>query len=341
MFNTLWNWGLLFPPQVFKLTAGRPENYKWWWLCTRKTFCKRVRDVKVIPGKETAKETVWGMSRLSLARRPPRRPCEGCQGYTWQGDRQGDRVRDVKVIPGKETAKETVWGMSRLSLARRLPRRLCEGCQGYPWQGDRQGDRVRDVKVIPGKETAMETVWGMSRLSLARRPPSNTTCWSVISVLTSLQQLKPRSHMNCNPSVTALRPKSASTTVRSKLPHFSCRSIGNQSAINLGPVGDQLAISGWELSIEIGDQSRTAWRLVGDWLPIRWRCAAIVWRMVADGLAMGWQMAGDLLKDGVQKSCRIVPESCHIITRNIHDVKCRRAIDGPFAQNNNALNNYT
>ena len=79
--------------------------------------------------------------------------------------------------------------------------------------------------------------------------------------------------MNCNLSATALRQKISCNQCNHraiKTVTFSCRSIGNQSAINRRPVGDRLAIGGRELSIK----SATSQGLVGD-LAIGWWCAAI------------------------------------------------------------------
>ena len=88
--------------------------------------------------------------------------------------------------------------------------------------------------------------------------------------------LKPRSHMYCNLSATALRLKTAATsatTVRSKTAPFGCRSIGDWSATtipkNRRPVGDRSATDckwfGNGLR-SIGNWLATGRRLVGDGL---------------------------------------------------------------------------
>ena len=115
--------------------------------------------------------------------------------------------------------------------------------------------------------------------------------------------LKPPSHMNCNLSATALRPKISrsaatnATTVQPKPPLFSCRAIGNESLINCGLVRDRLAIGGWELSMKIGDQLATSQGQVGDLLVIDCRLIGDVLRLVSDWLATGCRSVGDLIKD--------------------------------------------
>ena len=80
--------------------------------------------------------------------------------------------------------------------------------------------------------------------------------------------LKPRSHMYCNLSATALRLKTAATnatTVRSKRHFFS--------------VADQSATGRRQLSLK-----------VGDWLEMGCDWSATGWRLVVDRSAISWRL---------------------------------------------------
>ena len=97
--------------------------------------------------------------------------------------------------------------------------------------------------------------------------------------------LKPRSHMYCNLSATALRLKTAATnatTVRSKLQFFGCRSIGDWSATTFP-----------KCRRPVEDRSATGGRLIANWLEMGCDWSATGWRLVGDRSAMGWRLTID------------------------------------------------
>ena len=94
--------------------------------------------------------------------------------------------------------------------------------------------------------------------------------------------LKPRSHMYCNLSATALRLNTAATnatTVWSKLHFFGCRSIG-----------DWLATTIPKSRRPVEDRSATGWRLIANWLEMGCDWSATGWRLVGDRLATDYRL---------------------------------------------------
>ena len=93
--------------------------------------------------------------------------------------------------------------------------------------------------------------------------------------------LKPRSHMYCNLSATALRLNTAATyatTVRSKLHFFGCWSIGNWLATTI-PKSRR----------PVEDRSATGWRLIANWMEMGCDWSATGRRQVGDGLATDYR----------------------------------------------------
>ena len=94
--------------------------------------------------------------------------------------------------------------------------------------------------------------------------------------------LKPRSHMYCNLSATALRLKTAATnatTVQSKRHFFGCRSIGDWSATTI-PKSRR----------PVEDRSATGGRLIANWLEMGCDWSATGWRLVVDRSAISWRL---------------------------------------------------
>ena len=90
--------------------------------------------------------------------------------------------------------------------------------------------------------------------------------------------VKPRSHMYCNQSATALRRKN------------SCNQCNHCAIKNCRSIGDWSATTIPKNRRPVGDRSATGGRLIANWLEIGCDWSATGWRLVGHRSAMGWRL---------------------------------------------------
>ena len=97
--------------------------------------------------------------------------------------------------------------------------------------------------------------------------------------------IKPRSHMYCNLSATALRLKKQLQPMQPLCDHKLHFSVADQSS-----TADWSATTIPKNRRPVGDRSATGGRLIANWLEMGCNWSATGWRVVGDRSAMTWRL---------------------------------------------------